>query len=289
MKIRFNIAVRLGYETQNRVKNVSDFGTLQDVAFRLGLIREKDRISEDGDGLFNALGQFPSPAFNEFVEALSKLGFQPQFGSARDVPEGFFYVDLKNIYSEDDLNAAEYLYIQWFCETTLEAEGCEDGVWLVAAGSLGEDEARPLEHAQIMSGGIPLVGPKLKDQLEKEHFLALELPEVKWVPEGTHPVELWQLHSSVTMPPCKTRIVDDGGVTFFKEENGAKNARIEFDKDAVSALGKFDIAMIRERLGNSDPNATHYADTPKYIISQRLRRFFLANHIQPDFGVVRFV
>ena len=47
--------------------------------------------------------------------------------------------------------------------------------------------------------------------------------------------------------------------------------------------------MIREKVGNINPIYTHYADTPKYIISQRLRKFFLANNIQPEFGVVRLV
>lgn len=287
MKTRFNIAVRIGYENQNRVKNATDFYALQEIAFNLGLVRQKESIPEDMRWGIHALGEFPSPEFDEFVDALAKLGIRPRFGSARDVPEGFFHVDLKNIYSEEDLDAAEYLYIQYFSETTLEAEGCEDGVWRVATGSFHEEE--PHEHAQIISGGIPLVGSKLKEKLEREQFLALELPEVKWVPENLRPTQLWQVHSSVTMPPCKTRVVDDGGVAFFKEENGARNARIEFDKEAVAALGKFDIAIIREKLGNTSPCVTHYADTPKYIISQRLRRFFLANNIQPEFGVVRFV
>lgn len=287
MKTRFNIAVRIGYENQNCVKNATDFYALQEIAFNLGLVRQIESIPEDMTWGIYALGEFPSPEFDEFVEALAKLGIRPQFGSAQDVPEGFFFVGLENIYSEEDLDVADFLYIQSFSETWLSGDGCEDGVWFIKTTSF--DEAEPHEYAQIWGGGIPLVGPRLKEKLEREHFLALELPEVKWVPEGTRPAELWQLHSSVTMPPCKSRVVDDGGVAFFKEENGAKNARIEFNKEAVAALGKFDIAMIREKLGNTSPCFTHYADTPKYIISQRLRRFFLANNIQPGLGVVRFV
>ena len=231
MKTEFNCASRLGFGRTNRVTNINAFNALGEAALTLGLVRKKAEISDDNTSVFNAFGEFPSPKFDEFVEALAKLGIRPQFGSKRDVPEGFFHVDLKNIYSEEDLDAAEYLYIRYFSETTLEAEGCEDGVWRVAAGSFHEEE--PHEHAQIISGGIPLVGSKLKEKLEREQFLALELPEVKWVPENMRPTQLWQVHSSVTMPPCTTRVVDDGGVAFFKEENGAKNARIQFDKEAV--------------------------------------------------------
>lgn len=287
MKTRFNIAVCVGFEISNQVASIEAFDSLQEVAFELGLIGEKRRVSDNKICGFNALGEFPSSAFDEFVGALAKLGFQPRFGSAQDVPEGFFFVDLENIYSEEDLDAAEYLYITSFCETTLEAEGCEDGVWRVYSVSFHEEEQENHDHTQV--GAIPLVGPKLKEKLEREHFLALELPEVKWFPDGTRPADLWQMHSSLTMPPCMTKIVDDGGVAFFKEDNGAKNARIEFDKDAVAALGGFDIAMIREKLGNINPIYTHFADNPKYIISQRLRKFFLANNIQAEFGVVRFV
>jgi hypothetical protein len=202
------------------------------------------------------------------------------------VAEGEFFVGLENIYTQDHLDASEYLYIYGFSHTWLSGDGCEGGVWRVKAASFNKRE--PHKYAQVWGGGIPIVGPKLKESLERECFVGLELPRVKWVPEGKCPAELWQVHSSIMMPPCRTRISDDGGVTYFKEENGAKNARLDFDKAAVVALGKFDIAVIREKVGPY--SGDQYADSPKYVISQRFRRAFITGGVaEAGYGVVRLV
>lgn len=98
---------------------------------------------------------------------------------------------------------------------------------------------------------------------------------------GVSKKPLWELSSSIILPPCLTprQAADDGSeftgqgkeTTLLEvqwEDGGRIPAELRFHRQEIEALGPFDVALTRETTGYGYPSMF----APAVIVSQRFRR-----------------
>jgi len=114
----------------------------------------------------------------------------------------------------------------------------------------------------------------LKSKLEAEGLIGPEFKPVIIEPMHKAKKPLWNLTSKVVLPPCLLPLQQNDGEPFrgdldkgcHYDEGGYTPVELRFNRSAVEALGKFDVAVTVERTGSHGNHAFR-----QVVVSQRFR------------------
>jgi len=198
----------------------------------------------------------------------------------------YFSASIWREYEEKDLRDLPYVHV--YCTRQIadskgptEDERCivEANKRLKAKWDFGNIGFRP----------VYALSTRLKELLEREGMKGFRPRPVLFDKPEKAARDLWQLWSDVVMPPCLLPLYDDAGEPTTQDNladpieytdrprdpgrgvhyNGGPYREFElcFSGNEVAALGDFDVAITRERVGN-----TRRVAVRALIISQRFRQ-----------------
>lgn len=121
-----------------------------------------------------------------------------------------------------------------------------------------------------------LVADSLKAAIETAGLVGIGFEEVVYDRPEVVTKRLWQFAPGIEMPPCLTPRVDatsgdpavDGVTEFVSwDDGGYSPTELKFERESVTAMGDFDVALTRETVGVA-PGFRR-----EIIVSQRFREF----------------
>jgi hypothetical protein len=177
-------------------------------------------------------------------------------------------------FSKSDLDQAEYLYLRVGLSAARIADwaytSCDGYVLTVNRRLKSKSDFGWLDIITV-----PYVSENGKNQLECKDLVGLHCkPAIFDIPEKA-PKQLYELSSTITMPPCLLPVQNGAGEVVAEnwnegeriwDEGGYLPPILKFRRVEVTCLGAFDIAKSRELIGSRSQHYRH-----QYIVSQRFR------------------
>lgn len=219
------------------------------------------------------------PRLETIFRILEKHGYRPSKRWLVTVAgrEHEFQVNRHRTYSESELAAAPMLMLRPRFNQDIMANWCggdDDHGWIAKADK--RLEKKKLEMGHFDSFEAILLGPNLQEMLLKTDLTGLDFIPIQYDHPERAARQLWQFGHKVVMPAC---LLSRQGVDRLDFVEGERNGaywddagyvppELQFRRSEVEAMGKFDVARTREKVGF---HGGHYRS--EVIVSQRFREF----------------
>lgn len=228
-------------------------------------------------------------ALPKLFEMLRELGWRPYYGYVQADTPGLFGVRVVREYEPAELAAAELLYLapKWGSLTLTGCAGRQGDRWIGQAWLVDESEDEEhgweAEAASIDGRYNYFVNGRLRSALEIEQLQGLRFHPLLWDEPERARADFWEIDTPFRMPPCLLPVVPaDGDVKY--EEGGYEPVELRFRREAVGAMGPFDLAWCREKVGKvGSPN--HCGSV--LVVSQRFREVCERLGIAAGYRIVR--
>lgn len=261
------------FASRVNLADLHDFWRIADLGFR-------DRM-EVGQG--NSGGRLKirvdenDPRLSLILKILSEHGYHPSKRASTTVSERehSFSIQKYRNYSEAEICAAPLLMLRpRFCKDVMANYfgGDDDHGWIAKADK--RLEKKKLEIGHFDSFEAILLGQRLHDLLEQSRLAGLDFMPVRYDHPEKAARQLWQFGHKIVMPPCllprqgvdRLDYVEGEPNGAYWDDAGYVPPELRFRRDAVEAMGDFDVARTREKVGF---HAGHYRS--EVIVSQRFR------------------
>lgn len=262
------------------------------------LRRRWPQFFEEGKRGFHFLAELGDPLINEVVSYLRTTGREPNWnwcpsvttaakmaGLPYDHPT-LYQVHGNRVWDTDDIDRAEYF------ELHVTREVCDskllppDGIPEVSFGSY---RGRPVGISVTMSN--PICSEDFRKELEKQKFKGLTFRRAKIKSRKPEKLVLWQIWSSVTLPPVLSPIFGVEGEPFDPSASIACYVndiffpwQHRYSAIKIKKLEPFDVAISTERWGYG---YTHQRE-PAIIVSRRFRDWFMTQKVPVEWWPVAF-
>ena len=169
--------------------------------------------------------------------------------------------------------------------------GGDDHGWIAKADKRLQKKAMEIGHFDCFEG--LLLGPRLHELLMQSGLAGLDFIPVQYDHPERATRQLWQFGHKVVLPGCLLPRQGVHGLDYLEgdqtgaywDEGGYEPQELRFHRREVEALGEFDVARTKEKIGI---NSGHYR--AEVIVSQRFREVLEKAGIKTiDYVPVRLV
>lgn len=243
-------------------------------------------FSKDVKG-FHLEAQLGDPVITEVIEFLRATGREPNWNWCPTVPNDhptLYQVEGKRVLELQDIDQAHYFQLH----VTKEICDCKllppDGLPEIAFSSY---RGSPVGIAVTMSN--PICSDAFRKELEAQQFKGLAFRQAKIKSRKPEKLVLWQIWSSITLPPVLSPIFGADGEPFDPAKSSACYVndiyfpwQHHYSAAAFKEIGPFDIAISSERWGYG---YTHQRE-PAIIVSRRFREWFMTQKVPVEWWPV---
>lgn len=236
---------------------------------------------------FHLRAEVGDPVIDEVINFLRKTGHEPNFKKNPGVLWGHpthYQIEGERVWEQSDLDHASYF--RWLVDVQA-GKGKKlppDGTFEVEFSSYRGKQVGILEN-----GWNPICSVEYRKELEEQHFKGLTFRPVQIKSRKPEKLELWQVWSSITLPPVLNEVTGTEGEPFDPKTSKACGIndlyfpyQYRFSAAKVAALEPFDIALTTERWGGGFPHARE----PALIVSRRFRDWFMTQKVPVEWWPV---
>jgi hypothetical protein len=236
---------------------------------------------------FHLRADMDDPVIDEEINFLGKTGREPNWNWSPITPNDhptLYQIQGERSWKADDIASAEYFELhvtKEICDCTLLPP---DGVAEVAFSSY---KGSSIGIAVTMSN--PICSADFRQELEAQAFKGLAFRPVQIKSRKPQNLVLWQLWSSITLPPVLTPTVGVKGEPFDPKTSIACYVNDiyfpwchHYEAAEIRKLEPFDVAISTERWGYG---YVHHRE-PALIVSHRFREWFMTQKVQVDWWPV---
>lgn len=236
---------------------------------------------------FHLQAQHGDHVITEVIEFLRTTGREPNWNWRPGVPNdhpSLYQIEGERVWEQKDIDNAE------FFELHVTKEICDikllppDGIPEIAFSSY---RGSPVGIALTMSN--PVCSDAFRKELEAQQFRGLVFRQAKIKSRKPEKLVLWQIWSSITLPPVLTPTVGVDGEPFDPAKSLACYVndiyfpwQHHYSASAFKKIGPFDIAVSTERWGYG---YTHHRE-PAIIVSRRFREWFMTQKVPVEWWPV---
>ena len=242
---------------------------------------------EPGKQGFHFRAELGDPIIEDVLAFLRTTGREPHWGDTPSPPyehPTLYEVKGERVWEKSDFDDAEYF--RWLVKPII----CKgktlrpDGIFEAEYGTY---KGKPI--GIVESCWNPICSVDYRATLDAQNFKGLSFRPVQIKSLKPQPLVLWQVWSSVLMPPVLDRVVGLDGEPF--DPATSKCCAIDdlyfpdlyrFPKEQIRALEPFDIAVTTEWWGGGPP----YVREPALIVSRRFRDWFIKQKIKAEWWPV---
>lgn len=253
--------------------SLADFWRIVD----LGFVDRMQVGSGNSGGRVKIETDVDDPRLTTVFDILSSHGYRPSKRAQTTVAgrEHEFAVIRRRTYNENEIAAAPLLMLRpRFCDDVMANYygGDDDQGWIAKADKRLEKEK--LEIGHFDSFEAILLGAALHDQLLSADLAGLDFIPVRYDHPERAARQLWQFGHKVKMPVCllprqgvdRLDYVEGERNGSYWDDGGCVPPELRFRRSEVEAMGHFDVARTREKIGF---HGGHYRS--EVIVSQRFR------------------
>ena len=237
---------------------------------------------------FNFSADLGDPVINEVTTYLEKTGRQAHWASEPRVPWShptLFQIEGERVWEPEDFDQASYF--RWVMCSTEAGKGKflpPDGLFEVEFSSY-----RGKKIGSMQNGWNPFCSVEYKKELEAQHFKGMTFRPVHIRSRKPEKLELWQVWSTVTLPPVLNEVTGTKGEPFAPTTSktcGINDIyfpyQYRFPAAKIAVLEPFDIALTTERWGGEFPHTRE----PALIVSRRFREWFMTQKVPVEWWPV---
>lgn len=236
---------------------------------------------------FHLRAELGDPIIDEVIDFLRATGREPNWNWCPSVPNEhpFLYqIRGERVWEAADIANAEYfqLYITKVICSSIQMP--PDGMAEVQFGSY---KGAPVGITTTMSN--PICSVVFRQALEAQNFKGLTFRPVQIQSKKPQNLVLWQIWSSITLPPVLTPTVGAKGEPFDPQTSIACYVNDiyfpwchHYEAAEVRKLEPFDIAISAERWGHG----YEHRREPALIVSRRFREWFMTQKVPVEWWPV---
>lgn len=228
-----------------------------------------------------------TPVIDEVIGFLRATGREPNWNYRPQVPNAhptLYQVRGERVWDPEELNQSEYFELhvtKEICDSKLlPPEGIPEIAFSSYRGS-------PVGIAVAMSN--PICSDAFRKELEAQNFKGLTFRQATIKSRKPENLALWQIWSSITLPPVLTPTVGVDGEPFDPAKSLACYVndiyfpwQHHYSAAAFKTIGPFDVAISAERWGYG---YTHQRE-PAIIVSRRFREWFMTQKVPVEWWPV---
>lgn len=226
------------------------------------------------------------PVINDVIAFLRTTGREPVWTQYPGVPNDHpaqFQIKGKHVWEDADFDNASYF--RWLVRLETGT-----GKMLPPDGRFEVEFYRNKPIGIMVNRWNPFCTSEYRKELEAQNFAGLSFRPVKVsfrVRDKNY--ALWQVWSTITLPPVLDKVVGVDGEPFDPATSKACSIddlyfpdHYRFSASEVAELEPFDIALTTERWGGGFP---HYWE-PAIIVSRRFRDWFMMQNVDVEWWPV---